>query len=125
NTKIPFDAGNCVSAIGNGYLMVNYARLMYNGHQSNNVIGVDLSDMSPVIYRSVWDIPYTSHSFNQSVIWSKNLADFIYADHGDAYDRGFVMTSSAGEKLIFNFYLESNANYNMWIVNQTFAQLGG
>jgi len=38
NTKIPFDAGNCTSAIANGQLMVNYAREMYSGHQSNNVI---------------------------------------------------------------------------------------
>lgn len=125
NTQIPFDAGNCVSAIGNGYLMVNYARLMYSGHQSNNVIGINLSDITPIKHESLWDIPYTSHSFNQSVIWSENSADFIYADHGDAYDRGFVVTSDAGEKLLFTFYLESNANYNMFVVNRTFAQLGG
>jgi len=125
NTQHPFDAGNCSSAFGNGYLMVNYARTMYNGHQSNNVIGVRTSDMSPVNWNSVWDIPYTSHSFNQSVIWSKNAGGFVYADHGDAYGRGFIITSSAGKKLIFNFYLEANANYNMWIVNRTFAQMGG
>lgn len=125
NTKIPFDAGNCVSAIGEGYLMVNYAREMYNGHQSNNVIGVKLSDMSPVKWESKWDIPYTSHSFNQSIIWSKHAGGFVYADHGDAYGRGFVITSDVSEMLLFHFYLEANANYNMWIVNKTFAQLGG
>lgn len=26
---------------------------------------------------------------------------------------------------IFHFYLEPNANYNMYIVNKTFAQFGG
>ena len=125
NTKIPFSHGNCVSAIGDGYLMVNYARSMYNGHQSNNVVGVKISDMSPVEYDSVWSIPYTSHSFNQSVVWSHKIGGFVYADHGDAYSRGFVITSDTGKKTIFNFYLEANANYNMFVVNKTFAQLGG
>ena len=125
NTKVPFRSGNCASAIGDGQLMVNYARSMYNGHQSNNVIGVNISDMSPVKFDSIWNIPYTSHSFNQDLIWSKKSSQFIYADHGDAYQRGFVVTSDAGEKCIFTFYLEANANYNMSIVNKTFAQLGG
>ena len=124
NTKTPFAHGNCASAIGGDYLMVNYARSMYNGHQSNNVIGVRISDMSPVQWGSVWNIPYTSHSFNQSVIWSNRTGGFVYADHGDAYGRGFVITSNESEKLLFRFYLQSNANYNMYIVNRTFAQLG-
>jgi hypothetical protein len=135
NTKTPFHAGLCVSAIGNGVLMVNYARTMYNGHQSNNVIGVNIANMSPVGFDSVREIPYTSHSFNQSILYGKNIG-FVYADHGDAYDRGFVittdamtsdaMTTGAGiEKIPFHFYLEANANYNMSIVNRTFAQLGG
>ena len=124
NTKNPFSSGNCVSAIGDGYLMVNYARLMYNGHQSNSVIGVNIADMSPVKVDSVWNIPYTSHSFNQSVIWSKLAGAFVYADHGDAYDRGLNINSNTGEKLLFHFYLAANANYNMNVVNKTFAQLG-
>ena len=124
NTQYPFSYGNCVSAIGNGYLMVNYARSMYNGHQSNNVVGVRMSDMSPMNWNA-WDIPYTSHSFNQSVIWSNITNGFLYADHGDAFSRGFVITSGRNEKRIFSFYMEANANYNMWIVNKTFAQMGG
>lgn len=124
NTKSPFEGGNCSSTIGDGKLMVNYARTMYSGHQSNNVIGVNIADMSPVEFKSTRDIPYQSHSLNQSVIWSNEYQDFIYADHGDAYYRGFVVTTSSGEDLLFNFYLEPNANYNMYIVNTTFAQLG-
>ncbi|PKM49960.1 MAG: hypothetical protein CVV02_13310 [Firmicutes bacterium HGW-Firmicutes-7] len=125
NTQIPFIAGTCVSTIGNGYLMVNYGRIMYNKHQSNSVIGVKISDMSPVEWDSKWDIPYTSHSFNQSIIWSEKTEDFVYADHGDAYGRGFVINTNDNGKLLFHFYLEANANYNMYIVNKTFAQLGG
>lgn len=125
NTKIPFNAGGCSSAIGGGRLMVNYARTMYSGHQSNNVIGVNLSDMSPVKWQSEWNIPYTSHSFNQSVVWDDDTNQFVYADQGDAYSRGFIITDDSGEKNIFHFYLQSNADYNMHIVNKTFAQMGG
>ncbi len=124
NTKTPFDAGSCDSVIHDGIMMVNYARTMYNGHQSNNVVGVYTEDMTPYEFASSWDIPYTSHSFNQRVIWSEHAQDFVYADHGDAYSRGFIITSDKQEKLIFHMYLEANANYNMWIVNKTFAQMG-
>ena len=120
-TKIPFNAGKCSSAIGNGKLIVNYARTMYNGHQSNNVIGVNLADMSPV--DDYWSV-YTSHSFNQSVIFSQYANGFVFADQGDAYDRGFIITYDNREKNIFNFYLPQNSNYNMSIVNKTFAQMG-
>lgn len=125
NTKTPFSFGTCDSFIANGCLMVNYARSMYNGHQSNNVIGVYIGDMSPVTFYNIWDIPYTSHSFNQRVIWSDYISDFVYADQGDAYDRGFIITSASLAKNIFHYYLQANANYNMGIVNKTFAQLGG
>ena len=147
NTRIPFDAGNCATAIENGVLMVNYARTMYNGHQSNNVIAVIIKDMSPYKFEPfIWDssqanIPYVSHSFNQSVIYSKKAKDFIFANHGDAYGRGFIIDKLRKEMYtdygkmkyeskyptlnIFHFYLEANANYDMRIVNKTFAQLGG
>ncbi len=123
-TYWPFWFGNCDSAIGNGKLMVNYARRMYNGHQSNNVIGVNIDDMSPVTFTSGSLYPYTSHSFNQRVIFSKHTGDFIYADHGDAYDRGFIITTDKQVYNIFHFYLQSKANNDMSIVNKTFAQMG-
>lgn len=125
NTKSPFQFGNCSSAIYDGILMVNYAREMYNGHQSNNVIGVYTNSMSPYRFDSEWDIPYTSHSFNQKVIWSELANGFVYADHGDAYSRAFSITTDEAKLDIFTFYLQSNASYNMQIVNKTFAQLGG
>ncbi|MBQ3054683.1 MAG: hypothetical protein IJC88_01105 [Oscillospiraceae bacterium] len=125
NTRVPFDAGTCSSALHGNVLMVNYGREMYNGHQSNNVIGVKTDSMEPVSFRTPWDIPYCSHSFNQRVIWSNHANAFLYANHGDAYDRGFVTTNGSSEKTLFHFYLPSNANYDMWIVNKTFAQLGG
>lgn len=139
NTKIPFHAGNCDSAIHDGVLMVNYAREMYNGHQSNNVIAVNIADMSPYILGS--SMPYVSHSFNQSVIYSELANDFIFANHGDAYGRGFMIDKLEKDRHvnpdilqyedrypqhnIFHFYLPANTNYNMYVVNRTYAQLGG
>jgi len=147
NTQAPFEAGNCVSVIHNGVLMVNYARRMHNMHQSNNVIAVNIEDMSPYEFEPlIWDseipnVPYVSHSFNQSVIYSKIADDFVFVNHGDAYGRGFIVEKLRKEMYIdrekwnyaskypalniFHFYLEPNANYNMYIVNKTFAQLGG
>ncbi len=147
NTMVPFNAGNCVSTINNDTLMVNYARTMYNGHQSNNVIAVNIKDMSPYKFEPlIWDrnkanTPYVSHSFNQSVIYSEKADDFIFANHGDAYGRGFIIDKLQKEMYvdykkmvyaskypthnIFHFYLEANANYDMHKVNKTYAQLGG
>lgn len=124
NTASPFNHGGCDSVIHDGVLMVNYARKMYNGHQSNNVIGVKTDDMKAVSFSSKWDIPYSSHSFNQKVTWSKKAGKFVYADLGDAYPRGFALTVGKKQHNVFHFYLQANANYNMHIVNRTFAQLG-
>jgi len=137
NTKIPFDAGNCTSAIHDGLLVVNYARTMYSGHQSNTAMAVNTEDMSQYKF----NIPYVSHSFNQSVIYSELADNFVFANHGDAYDRGFIVQTMSrisyydyDEHIfkpiypahnIFHFYLEPRSNYNMFVVNKTFAQLGG
>ena len=126
-TKVPFRHGNSVSAIGNGILVNYHTKQRYDGHQSDNVIAVRLSDLSP------YELPnntYSGHSFNQSVIYSKKLSDFLFASQGDAYPRGFRVNDSSGrygdkDDLTFTFYLEPNADYNMYIVNETFAQLGG
>lgn len=130
NTMTPFAYGNCVSVIADGVLMVNYARTMYNGHQSSNVVAVHIADMSPYQFDKLFyvKVPYVSHSFNQSVIYSEKARDFIFANHGDAYGRGFIiekLRQEHSEINIFHFYLPPNANYDMWIVNKTFAQLGG
>lgn len=126
-TQLPFAYGNSVSAIANGILVNYYARVAYSGHQSDNVIAVNISDLSP------YELPnnaYTSHSFNQSVIYSKHMSGFLFASQGDASPRGFRVNGANGSfgdqnDVTFHFYLESNANYDMSIINWTFAQLGG
>lgn len=108
--------------------MVNYhSKKRYDGHQSDNVIAVKISDMS------AYPLPndtFSGHSFNQSLIYSKKSLGFLFASQGDAYARGFRVNNSSGRygddsEILFHFYLEANSNYDMYIVNTTFAQLGG
>lgn len=80
--------------------------------------------MSPISFDDPFKIPYTSHSFNQGILWSNHHNQFIYADHGDGYERGFIISDESGEKNIFHFYLEPNSKDNMYVVNKTFAQQG-
>ncbi|PAD74117.1 copper amine oxidase N-terminal domain-containing protein [Paenibacillus campinasensis] len=126
-TKTPFSSGNSVSVIADGILVNYHSKLRYDGHQSDNAIAVRTSDMS------VYQLPndtFSGHSFNQSLIYSKLSSRILFASQGDAYPRGFRINNSNGKygdsnEIVFHFYLEANANYDMSIVNKTFAQLGG
>lgn len=127
NTQLPFHAGNSASVIANGILVNYHAKKRYDGHQSDNVIAVRIADMSP--YQLPNDT-YTGHSFNQSVIYSEKISDFLFASQGDGYSRGFRVNDSSGgygidKETIFHFYLQANVNYDMSILNRTYAQLGG
>ncbi|WP_026528605.1 hypothetical protein [Butyrivibrio sp. VCD2006] len=83
NTKVPFDAGNCDIAVNGNYIAVNYARGMYNGHQSNTAIILNRHTMQFVQL----DRYYNSHSFAQRAIPYQD--GFILASEGDAYNRSF------------------------------------
>lgn len=126
-TKIPFAHGNSVSVISDGILVNYHSKKRYDGHQSDNVIAVKISDMSAY---SLPNDTFSGHSFNQSLIYSKKTSGILFASHGDAYARGFRVNNSSGKygadsEVLFHFYLEANSNYDMYIVNKTFAQLGG
>lgn len=126
-TQIPFDAGKSVSAIQNGILVNYHGKQRYDGHQSDQVVAVKIDDMTPYFQENN---TYTGHSFNQSILYSKRSQDFLFASQGDAYPRGFRVNGMGGDygnqsDVLFHFYLEANAAYNMWVVNETFAQLGG
>lgn len=122
-TKTPFDAGNCAIAIKGDLLVCSYGRLMYNGHQSNDILAVNIRTMTKLTDYS----NYASHSFNQSVLIS-STDDVIYTNHGDAYPRGIVTskdstnasgdTTDGASNTSFGFYGNSGNNY-------TGAQLGG
>ena len=122
-TRIPFDAGTCKMAINNGILSCNFAREMYNGHQSNMVFYLNCETMKVISGVK----PYCSHSFDQSCIATSD-GGFLLANQGDAYPRGFLIDKVDSQlkesKSIttFNFREGTNRPYGY---NETFAQLGG
>ena len=130
HTKSPFDAGNCDAAVMGDILTVNYARHMYNGHQSNSVFSVNVKDMSKVSVGSF----YESHSFAQRVVPVEN--GFVYVTEGDGYDRCFKIYNarktdngsfSGREAGIFDFWVREGTldDYNMHVLNENFAHMGG
>lgn len=123
-TKLPFSAGSCSSAIHDGKLMVLYAQGKYDNHQSSNTIAVNISDMSPIQNPLSDYNNYVSHSFNQKAIWSDKANSFIFANHGDAFPRGMVISGYKFRFTPFHFYLQTNSSTNMVLVNKTYAQLG-
>lgn len=125
-TKEPFRSGNCDIALNGNILVCNYARLMYNGHQSNHVIFVDIATMTKVNQAGC----YASHSFDQRVIVTGS-GDYLFANQGDAYPRGFqISLSKKGntdiwdtfDYVTFHFREGSNRDYGY---NETYAQMGG
>ncbi|MBQ9413621.1 MAG: S-layer homology domain-containing protein [Clostridia bacterium] len=129
-TWIPFEAGCCDAAISGELLTVNYARKMYNGHQSNTLFTVNYKTMNKVDSIG-W---YNSHSFSQRVV---PLSDgFSYMSEGDAYDRAFTALSvrmtgetvaERNEENLFDFWVRDGAldDYDMYDVNENFAHMGG
>lgn len=124
-TKMPFDAGNCDIIIKNNVLVCSYARQMYSGHQSNHVLYVNINEMKKLPTAP----SYTSHSFDQRVIVTSD-GSYLFADHGDAYERGFNITKIApretaiwnnGEFTSFHFREGANRDHGY---NETYAQLG-
>jgi uncharacterized protein YjdB len=86
-TKEPFNFGNCDLMLDSaGVLVCRYGRVMYSGHQSSHALYVDTAAMTKLDYPA----PYNSHSFDQKVIETSD-GGYLFADRGDAYDRGFVV----------------------------------
>lgn len=124
-TKYPFDAGNCDILIKDNVLVCSYARQMYSGHQSNHVLYVDINRM--IKLRTAPS--YTSHSFDQRVIATRD-GSYLFADHGDAYERGFNITKISpyetniwANKEFTSFHFREGANRD-YGYNETYAQLG-
>lgn len=125
-TKIPFDAGNADMKLNGTTLVITYAREMYSAHQSNHVIYINKENMSKVQHAGA----YTSHSFDQRVLVTRSR-DYIFIDHGDAFDRGFKLTTvKNGSNNIWDnhefvsFHFREGANRSFGY-NETYAQLGG
>lgn len=126
-TREPFSAGNCDLSINGDYLAVNYAREMYNGHQSNSLFLINKEEMKLIKINGY----YNSHSFAQRVVpFGEN---FILASEGDCYPRAFTVSTTdiknnyCNSYDIFDFWVEKNTlkNWNMFALNNNFAHLGG
>ncbi len=131
-TRFPFRAGNCNLAISRGVLGINYARQMYNGHQSNMIIYVNTSDMTrkEVGYSNGWPLTataYTSHSFDERIIATSD-GGFLVMNQGDAYPRGFMVSRIGadleGEGTLTPFHFREGGNW-AYGYNATYAQTGG
>ena len=122
-TKIPFDGGNCDVDVNGDYMAVNYAREMYNGHQSNSIWVINTVSMNTVDfpdytyeyyeggYTRHSNSLYSSHSFGQRTV--KYGDGFLYAREGDCFSRAFTIsqwdlkTNTVSEDDIFHFWLGS------------------
>ena len=127
NTQIPFAYGNCDIAVNGNYVAVNYARKMYNGHQSNSLFVIDRNTMQTVEVGSY----YNSHSFAQRVVPYEDM--FLLASEGDCYDRAFTVSLANADygrcisSDTFDFWVEKGTldKYNMYTLNNNFAHMGG
>ena len=92
NTAIPFDAGSArMDALGD-YLLIRTCHEMYNGHQANVTIQVNIESMAIAdSYTGVMNtsVGYVSHSFNQFIKVENN--HIIAVDHGDALPRSIAL----------------------------------
>ena len=126
-TKQPFEGGNCDVAVNGNALMVNYARQMYNGHQSNTGFTVDTETMQ--VKEGFTE--YNSHSFDQRVTPYSGTGGFLLASQGDCFPRAFNVSvtddaASLSEREVFHFWVDLNAykDFDMYKLNRTYARLG-
>lgn len=112
-TKTPFVCAGCDAVIVNGVLTASFGRAMYNGHQSNTTLSVNIENMELVNENAC----YVSHCYATRVM-SLSTSEVLYGNLGDAYPRGFTFSKSGEKRVIpFHFYGESGDNY-------TYSQLG-
>jgi hypothetical protein len=128
-TKKPLSHGNCDIAINGDYIAINYARSMYNGHQSNSVWILKRSSLTTVSP----DTPiYNSHSFGQRAIAFGT--GFLFMSEGDCYPRAFTVnyesmtkdgvTSNTAD--IFHFWVKKGTldAGDMGTLNRNYATIG-
>lgn len=131
NTRYPFRFGNCDAVICFNILAVNYARIMYNGHQSCNAIAVDINDLNPVDNFTNF---YNSHSLAQRLISIEKENAFVFASQGDCYDRAFTIETVITRITFQGEQQYGNGNrgnvFDFWVPegnlgqNRTYANMG-
>ena len=93
NTKVPFDAGSLRFAENGDKLYIRTSHKMYDNHQSNLQVAINMSSMEITdTFSYISNIDhggYVSHSFNQFLQMDGD--DLITLDHGDGYPRAAVL----------------------------------
>lgn len=105
-TVIPFDAGSLRMAEDVDMLVIHTARERYTtedglNHQSQLTVCVDTRNMRVTNDLGRFQGNHVSHSFNQFVIFDHG--QLVLADHGDAYPRGIVLSSTTGGRTTAKF----------------------
>ena len=126
NTTYPFDAGSCRMDVSGKYMIIRTCHEMYNGHQANVTIQLDIDKMEITdSYTSVADnnYGYVSHSFNQFV----KIEDghIVALDHGDAYPRAFAILKYKTDINSGTFFSTSNGSLCTLIPVMTFEGESG
>ena len=115
-TTVPFDfTSHTAMAEKDGTLILHTSRQRYltpdDGlrHQSNFTAKIRVSDMAVLEQSEEFPRNHVSHSFAQYVAFDGEIA--VYADHGDAYPRGFSIDLTDSEGLLWskNFFPFSGA----------------
>ncbi len=114
DTRVP--ANSCDTVIANGVLTTVMGRYMYDNHQSNTSVSVDIETMELL----KTDVCYVSHCFASRVM-ELSSGELLYGNQGDGYPRGFKFQygdkDNAKTVTPFHFYGELGDN-------DTYAQFG-
>ena len=118
--RVPFAMGECSLVIDhNKRIICNTGKLMYNGHQSNQVFYANTENMEKLTYEA----PYCSHSFEQQT-YALNNGQVLFLDKGDSWPRA-LQVAVLGEdgkllRVYSSFHYRNSTQYNV-----TFGNLGG
>ena len=127
-SKEPFSGSNTVSAIHNNALVISFGKLIYeNKRQCGGVVAVDLNylfETYPSGNGSDWSVIGVDNCYGNDIAWHDKLNEFYFVSEGTE-DRGFNLSSHRHSSVIFDFYLQPDANSDTDIISQTFAQMGG
>lgn len=93
NTEMPFAFGTVRMEESGNYLLARTCRRMYNGHQTNLTIKLNMETMEVS-----FGVPgYASHSLNQFIKLDEYNNHIVSVDVGDYYSRGVILNIYDGD----------------------------
>jgi hypothetical protein len=125
-SKEPFVGANTASAIHGDILVISFGKITYdNEQQAGGTVAVKTNDLFPVV-KPDWSKIASGHCYGNDIVWRDQINDFFFVSESDYKPRGFHISSAKHTAtVIFDFYLQPDANNDMDIISQTFAQMGG